>query len=82
MGCVCVCVCVQLDCACQVQALGLTLPTTPKEKNFSSVQFIFKKNLNFQGMERKEEPLYSVSLSQVPLLGVQVPQPMQVHGWK
>ena len=68
--CVCVCVCVQLDCACQVQALGLTLPTTPKEKNFSSVQFIFKKNASFQEREKKEEPLHSLSLSQVPFLGV------------
>ena len=50
MGCVCVHVCVyaHLDCACQVQALGLTLPTTPKEKNFSSAQF--KKNSGFQEM--------------------------------
>ena len=62
--CVCVCVCVQLDCACQVQALELTLPTTPKEKNFSSVQF--KKNSGFQGMgEEGGAPPFSESISDV-----------------
>lgn len=35
---------------CQVQAQGLTLPTPPREENFSSVQLILKRKSGFQGM--------------------------------
>ena len=76
------CACAQLDCACQVQALGLTLPTTPKEKNFSSVWFIFKKNASFQGKgEEGGAPPFIESVSGA-FLGCPGPQPVQVHGWK